>query len=170
MRRAGITQHAHQGISIQVSVQYYHSESCAQNSARTDWSKQMTDGTFSKSEAEIAIVLEAIRTKQTTIKALEAEVNLLRDDVSDYVVDNGSYVSDKVKAAMTEATTVVSYDKNAINAILQAMEVAIDITQWNFTTGNINLAVRDVLIKYHELLTAARRESIRDGALRIIFK
>ena len=123
----------------------------------------MTDGTFSKSESEIADVLEAIRNKQTTIKALEAEVNLLRDDVSDYVCDNGPYVSDKVKAAMTEATTVVSYDKNAINAILQAMEVAIEITQYN-------LAVRDVLKKYHELLTAARRESIRDVALRITFK
>ena len=115
--------------------------------------------------AAVAEALESIKAKQAQIKLIEAEVALLRDVVTDYLDEHGVYQSETVKAIMTEPAVVVTYDKNAINAIIKGLEMAIDVSHTAYDTR-----LSAFYKKYYDELIAARRETNRESTLRISFK
>jgi hypothetical protein len=102
--------------------------------------------------------LFTIQGYQQTIKQYEHLVKSERDAVESYVSLYGTVETDEVKASMTKDTTAVSYDSKQIELAIAQLEMLIAVTQ------------DEALIQIHNTLSAAKKESVRSGSLRITYK
>lgn len=103
-------------------------------------------------------ILSTIHARQNLIKSLETEVNDLRYVVSEHVKAHGPIMTDSVKASLTDAVKVTSYDKDQIDIGIAMLSTAVAMSKDPMLSEILNVLVK------------ARKESVRPGSLRITFK